>query len=279
MSLVKVLVTGAGGFLGRALGTALTDRGAEVDGIDAETDLRDTSSIREVLSSCSPDAVVHLGGVSGPMVAADDPPYVTAVNAVGTANVLDACRRVTPSPRVVLASSVAVVEQRGASRATSVYAATKRFGEDIAAVFAASGLRVTVARIGSLYGPGRRTAHIITDLAGELRAAGRARIVRNAHEPLVHVDDAARSLARLALIEPVQQRPYYVVQQLLGHAAIAEHVAKALGMESQVEMIDAEPVCWAEPLDNRPLVADTGVDFAVRPADGIAALLDPAPPT
>lgn len=269
---MTVAVTGAGGFLGRALVEELWRAGADPRALDAETDLRCGDAVRRRLASLRPDAVVHLGGVSGPMVAADDPALITAVNAVGTVNVLDACRRLSPRPRVVLASSVAVVERLGAIRPTSVYAATKQFCEDVAQVFSADGVPVTVVRLGSLYGPGRRTRHIISDIALSLRAGDGIRITRTAEEPLVHVDDAARFLTRLVERGPARLRPYYLVHRRLSHRAIAEQVARSLERPLRLEVSDDPAPSWSEPLDHRPLLADTGLAFSVDVAHGIAEM-------
>lgn len=270
---MRVVITGASGFLGRVVLEQLTGVGDDVLGIDTEIDLRDPARVREVIASAEPEVVVHLGGISGPMVAADDPGLVTAVNAVGTVNVLDACQRLANRPCVVLASSVAAVERLGGNEPITVYAATKRFVEDAAAAFRSRGLAATSVRIGSLYGPGRQTHHIITDIADSLRTTGFVRLGRDAQEPLVHVQDAARFLVRLVQLRRVAALPYDLVQATVGHPEIAQQVATALRLPLSMELIERQEVAWSEPLDHRSLRADTGLDFSIPVADGIAQLL------
>ncbi len=63
----RVLVTGGGGFLGRALRRTLAERGAAhlfSPGIE-EVDLRDKAAIRRCLSETKPDLVIHAAAVVG----------------------------------------------------------------------------------------------------------------------------------------------------------------------------------------------------------------------
>ncbi|SDT18199.1 NAD-dependent epimerase/dehydratase family protein [Microlunatus soli] len=276
---MRVVVTGADGFLGRTVVDHLNEAGEDVLGIDLDVDLRDAERVRAVIADHEPSAVVHLGGISGPMVAADDAPLVTAVNATGTVHLLDACERLEPRPYVVVASSVAAVEQIGSRRPTTVYAATKRFGEDLVEVYRSRGMPAVAVRIGSLYGPGRRTDHIITGIADDLLANGRVRLGRDAREPLVHVQDAARFLAELVHRRALGDHPYHLVQAEVDHREIARLVATAIGIPLQIEQTDGPQPSWSEELDNRSLLAETALDFSVPIATGIVDLTQQVYPT
>lgn len=151
------------------------------------------------------------------MVAEDDPGLVTAVNTTGVTNVLSGCAGLRCRPRVVYASSVAVLEEPPGS----VYAATKTFAESAAAYYRAQGLEATGVRIGSLYGPGRMTAHVLSDTAQSARDHKTIEYVLRAVEPLVHVDDAARLIVALLSVEH-WRRTYCLVQDNIPQAQLAD---------------------------------------------------------
>ncbi|MET0900200.1 MAG: NAD(P)-dependent oxidoreductase [Mycobacterium sp.] len=205
----SVLVTGATGFIGRHLVGALSSAGVEVVGA-ADTvgdffDVTDPHQVHEVFARFRPEAVVHLGGVSGPMVSRDRPWSIIDVNIGGTANLLEAAR-IAGTRRFVLASSNAVYgnnpgpldDQVTKLNPSSVYGATKVAGEHLLAVYGRTyGLSTCSVRICAVYGPGRSTHCIIGSF---IRDALTGRV---SHVPFgadlarqyVFVDDAVRAIA------------------------------------------------------------------------------------
>ncbi len=133
---MKVLVTGADGFVGRWLIRRLLDDGREVfgavrpaqpqrdDGLTpAERgavrwlplEINDDASVRQCVD-LPYDAVVHLAAVSSGAEALRDPGIAWTVNAAGTArlaNVLAEARRVERADPVVLVVSTGEVYGRG----------------------------------------------------------------------------------------------------------------------------------------------------------------------
>lgn len=121
---MTVLITGAAGLVGHAVRERLETAGTDVvpldvtarssDGIEQiACDLLDRARLEEVFSSTRPNAVVHAGGVSGPMVRPDDPTGIVRVNVDGTAELLEAARRHGVG-RVVYCSSIAAYGSTGA---------------------------------------------------------------------------------------------------------------------------------------------------------------------
>jgi len=116
---MRVLVTGAGGFVGRHLIQAMSGR-FDVTAVDAnlsaltpgpslrlcEGDLTD-ARVRQAALAGGIDGLVHLAAVPGGAAEAD-PALSRRVNIDATLDLLDACAGGGSAPRVVFASTIAV---------------------------------------------------------------------------------------------------------------------------------------------------------------------------
>lgn len=234
---MKVLVTGADGFVGRWLIRRLLDDGREVfgavrpampqrdDGLSTTErdavrwlplELNDDASVRKCVD-LPYDAVVHLAAVSSGAEALRDPGTTWTVNAAGTArlaHVLAEARRMNRADPVVLVVSTGEVYGRGEGHAPrretdapapcSPYAASK-LGAEAAALEAwrRAGLRVVVARSFAHTGPGQDPRFVVPAFAQRLRFAKRigAPVVKVGNlEPvrdLLHVQDVVDAYVRL----------------------------------------------------------------------------------
>jgi dTDP-4-dehydrorhamnose reductase len=89
---VRVLVTGAGGQLGRELVDTFT--GHEVTAADhARLDVADRDAVLQAVTATRPDAIVHAAAWTAVDACEEDPDRALGVNALGTRNVVDAARR------------------------------------------------------------------------------------------------------------------------------------------------------------------------------------------
>jgi UDP-glucuronate 4-epimerase len=189
---MRVIVTGAAGFIGSHLVDRLLADGSDVVGIDnfdtfyaparkranlsdalrsprfrlVELDIRDAAGVDRVCSDVRPDAVVHLAARAGVRPSIEQPAHYADVNVTGTVNLLQAASRIEPRPRFVYASSSSVYGDRPTApfRETdsvdlpvSPYAATKKACELLAHTFYhLHGLPVTGLRFFTAYGPRNR---------------------------------------------------------------------------------------------------------------------------
>lgn len=89
----KVLVTGAGGFVGRHLTGLLSEAGFEVAAVThAKLDITDAEAVFRTLEADGPDIVVHCAAISSTGYAKEHPDESLAVNVCGSLNVARACK-------------------------------------------------------------------------------------------------------------------------------------------------------------------------------------------
>ena len=120
---LKVLVTGAGGFMGSHLVDFLSEKGHEVYGIYygkvnlvdeiknkgnlVELDIRDYKNLKELIAKIKPDQIYHLAAQSYPTISWDEPIHTTEVNVNGTINVFEAVKELKLNCKILVAGSSA----------------------------------------------------------------------------------------------------------------------------------------------------------------------------
>jgi len=185
---MRILVTGAAGFIGFCTSRALLDYGHEVTGLDnlneyydarlkharleqlsprnafrfVLADLVDRKATAELFSKLRPDRVVHLAAQPGVRHAIEHPHDYIDSNISGFLNVLEGCRR-NDVKHLIFASTSAVYGSNTqmpfsvhhkADHPLSLYGATKRANELMAHTYAhLFKLPVTGLRLFTVYGP------------------------------------------------------------------------------------------------------------------------------
>ena len=184
---MKVVLTGAAGFIGMHCARRLLERGDEVVGVDNlspyysvelkqarlrelahrafrfhRLDIADGEALRALFLAERPDAVLHLAAQAGVRYSLDHPESYIQSNLVGFANILEACRAVMPR-HLVYASSSSVYgkntklpysETDNVDHPISLYAATKKSNELSAHSYShLFGLKTTGLRFFTVYGP------------------------------------------------------------------------------------------------------------------------------
>ena len=185
---MKILVTGAAGFIGSKLMSMLADRGDEVVGIDnlndyydvrlkhgriaefctgerrrfLEMDIADKEALDALFAQERFDAVVNLAAQAGVRYSITNPYAYIRSNIDGFMNILEACRHY-PVRHLVFASSSSVYglnskvpysEEDPVDNPVSLYAATKKSNELMAHAYAKLyGIPCTGLRFFTVYGP------------------------------------------------------------------------------------------------------------------------------
>lgn len=198
--MAKVLVTGGAGFLGTHLIEVLVERGHQVTLFDRVHSDVVATSVHQILGDlldpaalaravAGNDAVYHLAGFADLNAAKTRPLDTAKSNVVGTIELLEAMR-VADIRRFVFASTAYVYSREGGFYRCSKQAC-ESYIEEYARTF---GLRYTIVRFGSLYGPRADSTNGVYKL---LRAAMEEGRINYAGAPddireYIHVEDAAQ---------------------------------------------------------------------------------------
>lgn len=185
---MKILVTGAAGFIGYHTAQALLDRGDHVVGLDnlndyydvtlkearleqiqgrngftfVKADLADREAIEKVFDAEKFDRVIHLAAQAGVRYSLENAHAYIDSNLVGFTNILEGCRHAEVE-HLVFASSSSVYGantqmpfsvHQNVDHPLSLYGATKKANELMAHTYAhLYGLPVTGLRFFTVYGP------------------------------------------------------------------------------------------------------------------------------
>lgn len=196
----SVLVTGAGGFVGRYLVAALRDRlssdarltaPGSATGADVRLDLSDAPAITRLIDELRPDLVVHLAAQSSVGASSGGAGETWRTNVAGTLHLAQTVAALVPTATVVFASSSEVYGAAfNAGPATeetvplplSPYARTKRAGEELLGDVLAPTNRLIVLRPGNHSGAGQDTRFVLPAFADQI-----ARIEAGIIPPVVKV--------------------------------------------------------------------------------------------
>jgi nucleoside-diphosphate-sugar epimerase len=217
---MRILVTGASGFIGRILCARLLQGGHDVSVLVRRPgseppgtrtlagDLSDGAKLTELLADEQPDCVVHLAAEIASQRSEDK---VMEVNVQGTRRLLDACLALAggdpaSGPRIVFSSTVVTGDAHGELLSEgsplpvqTPYGRSKQEGERL---ILESGLPAVIVRPSHVYGPGGWYAE---ELVARLRQPGRFAVIGSGRNlwDVVHVDDVVSALVLAVETAPI----------------------------------------------------------------------------
>jgi UDP-glucose 4-epimerase len=233
---MRTVVTGGAGFIGSTLVDRLLAEGHDVDVVDNlatgnpsnleaaraahgehlrfhEADVRDPD-LGRIIAAARPEVVFHLAAQADVRVSVAEPLFDTAVNVLGTVNVVEGARAAGARKVVFAASggtlygdvapSALPVTEAHPQAPVSPYGVAKKSGIDyLVAYRALHGLDYAALALANVYGP-RQDPHgeagVVAIFAGRLLVAEECRVFGDGEQTrdFVYVDDVVDAFVRAA---------------------------------------------------------------------------------
>lgn len=236
---MKILVTGAAGFIGHHLCLRLSALGHDTVGLDSlndyydvrlkqarlagleklhgfrfvRMDLADRGGLESLFSSESFDAVINLAAQAGVRYSLENPHSYIDSNISGFVNLIECCRR-HPVTHFLYASSSSVYggntkvpfsEDDWTDNPVSLYAATKKSDELIAGVYSRLyGIPVTAMRFFTVYGPWGRPDMAPMLFTKAILSGTPIKVFNHGdmQRDFTYIDDVAEGVTRLIALPP-----------------------------------------------------------------------------
>jgi len=215
MEVKKLLVTGAGGFIGSRLVRAACAAGWDTAGLWHATrppqaftgysalpvDITDENAVASLFEVFRPSVVVHCAAVAGINICADDKNRAAAVNMEGTRHIVNSATRagayfVYVSTDLVFDGKKGYYDENDLPSPSCYYGETKYAGELITQ---SAGCRYAIARIATVYGHDlASSANFLYKLLERLRQNQTVELFDDEYRSFVYVDDVCAKLLKLA---------------------------------------------------------------------------------
>ncbi len=245
---LKILVTGAAGFIGFYVSKALLEKGAEVIGVDNlnsyydpalkkarldeigahprfrfhVADIADHDALKALPGALDVDVIVHLAAQAGVRYSLENPFAYASSNLTGHLSVLELARAAPKLQRLVYASSSSVygantktpfAETDPVEHPVSLYAATKRADEMMSEAYASLyGIPQIGLRFFTVYGPWGRPDMAYWSFSDRIMKAEPIRVFNHGdlERDFTYIDDIVAGVVATALepMKPAEGAPH-----------------------------------------------------------------------
>jgi UDP-glucuronate 4-epimerase len=293
MSSNLTLVTGSSGFVGRAVMAGLAAAGHRAIGLDprpaASTqvidDLSDRARLRDLIARETITHIIHAGGVSGPMVRADDPVGILAINVTGSMNLLN--EAIAGGVKMfVYCSSVAAIgnyyepEPIGEDypmRPASTYGCSKAAMDYVLrGLWRRVPLDICSLRLTAVYGPGRQTEFNVDTIVRAALAGEPARLDPLTDWPYVYMEDAADAAIAACFSTNRKQLAYFVAHPERVTPEDITAACAAAGRPVRLEIDTSKPKAARGPVDVEAAARDFGFRAQIGHREGIRRMIEAA---
>ena len=304
---MRILVTGAAGFIGYHLSARLLERGDSVVGVDnfnayydvslkearlarlsgrrgfevVRADIADREAMERVFASGRFDAIVNLAAQAGVRYSVENPHAYVESNVVGFLNVLEGARR-HGTGHLVFASTSSVYglgtdlpyrESADTDHPISLYAATKKSNEVMAHAYAhLFGIPTTGLRFFTVYGPWGRPDMALFKFTKGILDGTPIPVFNEGRmvRDFTYVDDIVEGVVRV-IDRPAPYRIFNIGNhrrvELLDYIRAFE---KALGKEAKLDLLPMQPGdVRATEADTAALQEATGFHPATPVEEGV----------
>ena len=271
---MKVLVTGAAGFIGSTLSMRLLERGDQVIGIDNHNDyydpalkearlnrfidnpnythirmdLADRKGMAALFEECKPQGVVNLAAQAGVRYSLENPLSYIDSNLVGFGHILEGCRH-NGVEHLVYASSSSVYGantkmpfsvHHNVDHPLSLYAATKKANELMAHTYShLYGLPTTGLRFFTVYGPWDRPDMALQKFAQAITKGETIKVFNygNHRRDFTYIDDIVEGVIRI-LDRPAPPNPDWSSEKPDSATSSAPWRVYNIGNNNPVNLMD-----------------------------------------
>ena len=271
---MKVLVTGAAGFIGSTLSMRLLDRGDQVIGIDnhndyydpalkearlnrfidnpsythVRMDLADRAGMAALFEEHKPQGVVNLAAQAGVRYSLENPLSYIDSNLVGFGHILEGCRH-NEVEHLVYASSSSVYGantqmpfsvHHNVDHPLSLYAATKKANELMAHTYShLYGLPTTGLRFFTVYGPWDRPDMALQKFAQAITKGVTIKVFNygNHRRDFTYIDDIVEGVIRI-LDRPAPPNPDWSSERPDSATSSAPWRVYNIGNNNPVNLMD-----------------------------------------
>ena len=309
---MKVLVTGAAGFIGFHLVQRLLGRGDEVVGLDnlnayypvvlkearlaqidserfrfVRMDLADREALPALFAAEHFDAVVNLAAQAGVRYSVENPWAYVDSNVVGFLNILECCRHY-PVRHLVYASSSSVYggnektpfsEEDRVDNPVSLYAATKKADELMAGCYChLYGLKATGLRFFTVYGPWGRPDMSPMLFASAILAGKPIKVFNHGDmlRDFTYIDDIVEGVVRVLDRVPDRHEVFNIgCSSPVKLMDFISEMERALGREADKVMLPMQPGdVYQTYADTGKLERELGYKPSVKLREGIGRFVD-----
>jgi nucleoside-diphosphate-sugar epimerase len=290
MSSTATLVTGSSGFVGRVMMARLAAAGHRAIGLDPVSaatthvidDLSDRGRLCALLQREQVTHVIHAGGVSGPMVLADDPAGVIAINVTGSINLLYAAMDAAVCTFVYCSSVAAIgdfyepvpIGEDSSMHPASAYGCSKAAMDYVLrGLWRKVPLDICSLRLTAVYGPGRQTEFNVDTIVRAALAGHPARIAPLSDWPYIYVDDAADACIAACFSSTRKQLAYFVAHPERVRPDDIAAACAAAGRPVKLDIDTSKPKASRGLVDVETAARDFGFRAQVDHREGIRRMI------
>ncbi len=237
---MKILVTGCGGQLGRAVAEELQSRGHTVVITDRKNmDITDKEAVEKTLFQADPDAVIHCAAYTNVERAEEEPSLCRMVNVQGTAHIAEYCKR--QDRKLLYVSTDYVFGKEGGGRHSeddkacpiNVYGQSKYDGEQIVRTLE----RYFIVRTSWVFGKGG--SNFVTAILKRAKQGQALQVVDDQIGSPTYTGDLAALLADMVKSE--EYGVYHATNE--GECTwyeLAREIVRLAGIDAEITPISAD---------------------------------------